>query len=104
MELTDKDFENEVIKSDIPVLVEFWASWCPPCKMMEPLLVKLLQEYEGRLKIKKINVDRNKATASKHEIRGVPTFIIFEKGKAVESLVAAQTEGGLKQMISKVLK
>ena len=82
MRLTDKNFEEEVLKSDIPVLVEFWASWCPPCKMMEPILRKLEIKYKGRVKIGTLNVDLNPRTAAKYNITGVPHLHTYlEMGK-----------------------
>ncbi|MFQ6078885.1 MAG: thioredoxin family protein, partial [Thermodesulfobacteriota bacterium] len=74
MELTNKNFEQEVLRSDLPVLVDFWASWCPPCKMVEPLIDKLEKEYNGKIKVGKLNVDRNHFVASRYNIEGVPTF------------------------------
>ena len=103
MRLTDKNFEEEVLKSDIPVLVEFWASWCPPCKMMEPILRKLEIEYEGKVKIGTLNVDLNPKTAARYRITGVPTFIIFKNGEEVYRAVAAKSEEELREIIEKVL-
>lgn len=80
--LTDKNFADEVVASDLPVLVEFWASWCPPCKMMEPMLKQLAADYAGRLKVGKINTDQNPHMASRYSILGVPTFIIFAPGES----------------------
>ena len=99
MRFTDANFEKEVLNSDIPVLVDFWASWCPPCKMTEPLIDKLAQEYDGKVKIGKINVDQNPKTASKYEIKGVPTFILFKSGEEINRRVAAQSEGQLRKML-----
>ena len=102
MNFTDANFEEEVLNSDIPVLVDFWASWCPPCKMTEPLIDKLAQEYDGKVKIGKINVDQNPRTSAEYRIKGVPTFITFQSGKIVERRVAAQTEGQLRKMLNAV--
>ena len=104
MRLTDKNFEEEVLRSDIPVLVEFWASWCPPCKMMEPILRKLEIEYEGRVKIGTLNVDLNPKTAAKYGITGVPTFILFRNGQEIYRDVAAKSEEQLRDIIEKALK
>lgn len=104
MRFTDANFEVEVLNSDTPVLVDFWASWCPPCKMTEPLIDKLTQEYNGKVKIGKINVDQNPRTAAKYGIKGVPTFITFRYGEIFEKRIAAQTEGQLREMLNAVLK
>ena len=104
MNFTDTNFEEEVLHSDIPVLVDFWASWCPPCKMTEPLIDKLAKEYEGKVKIGKINVDQNAKTAAIYGIKGVPTFITFRFGKIVEKRIAAQTERQLREILNAVLK
>jgi len=104
MELMDKNFEKEVLKADIPVLVDFWASWCPPCKMVEPVLDKLEKEYAGKVKIGKLNVDRNPVMASRYQIKGVPTFIIFREGRIMKRDVGAKSEGQLRQMIDTALE
>ena len=75
--LTDTNFEREVLASGIPVLVDFWASWCPPCKMTEPVIDELAVEYDGRLKVGKLNVDQNPQMAARYRVMGVPTFAVF---------------------------
>ncbi len=103
MKLTGSDFESEVLASDIPVLVEFWASWCPPCKTMEPLMDKLGKEFDGTVKVSKINVDQNRMSANNHDVSGIPTFMTFSKGKEIERRIGALSEGMLKEMIEKAL-
>ena len=98
--LTDKNFSKEVLEVEIPVLVDFWASWCPPCKMMDPMLNKLAQELSGKAKIVKINVDQNPYSSSDYLITGVPTFIFFYKGKEVTRCVGAQSKKQLLDMIA----
>lgn len=100
MELTDRTFEKEVLHSDIPVLVDFWASWCLPCKVLEPILDELEKEYAGRVKICKLNVDRNKFSAQKYDIAGLPTFIIFKDGEEAVREVAAKSKRELQEMIT----
>lgn len=99
MEVTDRTFEKEVLQSDTPVLVDFWASWCLPCKAIEHMLDELEEEYSGKVKICKLNVDRNKFTAQKYDISGLPTFIIFKDGEPVKREVAAKSRTELKEMI-----
>ena len=99
LRLTDHNFEEEIARSETPVLVDFWASWCPPCKMVEPVLVELAREYDGQIKIGKLNVDQNPKTGGKYQIKGVPTFIIFKSGKPVQHKVGAQSKNQLKRVI-----
>ena len=101
MELTDNNFEKEVLKHQGLVLVDFWASWCPPCKMVEPVMDLLEKEFTGKIKVGKLNVDRNPYFASKFEIKGVPTFIVFRNGEVVERAVAAKSENELREMVNK---
>ena len=96
--LTDKNFKKEVLQSKIPVLVDFWASWCPPCKMAEPIIENLAQKLDSIVKVAKINVDQNPISASKHKIMGVPIFIIFINGKEIVRRVGAQSKGHLLDM------
>ncbi len=77
---SDATFEQDVIKSDVPVLLDFWAEWCGPCKAIAPILDELSKEYEGRLKIAKINIDHNRQTPLKYGVRGIPTLILFKNG------------------------
>ena len=103
LRLTDVNFEEEVLRSEIPALVEFWASWCPPCKMVEPVLAELAKEYDAKVKVGKLNVDQNPKTASKCQIMGVPTFVLFNSGKVVQRRTGAQSKEQLKQMLSEVI-
>ncbi len=91
--LTDNNFKAEVLESEIPVLVDFWASWCPPCKMAEPIMQELAEELDGEIKVAKMNVDLNPRTASQLSVSGVPTFMFFNGGKAIASRVGVQSKG-----------
>ncbi len=101
--ITDNNFEEEVINSSIPVLVDFWASWCIPSQMMMPVLKKLSEEYDGKAKIKKLNVDQNARMRDKHKILGCPTFILFKDGQEITRVVGAQSEDQLREIINSVL-
>ncbi|MFB0534341.1 MAG: thioredoxin [Anaerolineae bacterium] len=103
MRLTDANFEYEVLRSEIPVLVDFWASWCPPCKMAEPVMAELAEEYDGHLKVGKLNVDQNPKTAQRYHIVGLPTFAVFQAGEIVGSKTGAQSRQQLLNMLSEVL-
>lgn len=98
--LTDNNFSEEVLSSEIPVLVDFWASWCPPCKVMEPVIEEIAATYNGRLKVGALHVDQNRQTASRYHILGVPTLILFEAGEAVERRTGAQSKGQIARMLA----
>ena len=87
--LNDQNFEQEVLKNDIPVFVDFWTSWCPPCKMMEPIIEKLSEEYDGKIKICKLNVDEARQTGMAYGIEAIPTMMIFNKGEVVGNIIGA---------------
>lgn len=90
--VTDADFEAEVIKSDIPVLVDFWAPWCGPCKQMLPIVEELAGEYEGKVKIVKVNVDESTEAPGKYNVMSIPTFIIFKDGEPAATFVGAKSK------------
>jgi thioredoxin 1 len=92
---SDASFENDVLKSSEPVLLDFWAEWCGPCKMIAPILDKAALNYQGRLKIAKLNIDENPQTPPKFGIRGIPTLILFKNGKVEAQKVGALSEGQL---------
>lgn len=86
---SDENFESEVLNSDVPVLVDFFAEWCGPCKMMVPVVDKIAQEYEGKAKVGKIDIDKNPGLAGKYNVMSVPTFMVFKQGKIVDTVIGA---------------
>ncbi|OWT77285.1 MULTISPECIES: thioredoxin TrxA [Alcaligenaceae] len=93
--VSDASFEEDVLKSDVPVLVDYWAAWCGPCKMIAPILEEVAKEYNGRLTIAKINVDENQDTPAKYGIRGIPTLMLFKGGQAAATKVGALSKSQL---------
>lgn len=103
MDFTDQNFEAEVLESDMPTLVDFWAEWCAPCKMIAPTVEALADEYAGKLRVGKLNIDENPSTPTRFGIRGIPTLIIFKGGEAVEQVVGVRSKADLKAAIEKTL-
>ena len=101
--VTDASFENDVLTADLPVLVDFWAEWCGPCKMIAPVLVEIAEEYAGKIKVCKIDVDANPETAPKFGIRGIPTLIIFKNGEQEATKVGALSKAQLAEFIDAAL-
>jgi thioredoxin 1 len=98
-QVNDAGFEAEVLKDSLPVLVDFWAPWCGPCRAIAPVIEELTQEFEGKVKILKMNVDENPGTPSKYGIRAIPTLILFKNGEVVEQVTGAVSKASLKQML-----
>jgi thioredoxin 1 len=100
--LNDANFEQEVLKSDVPVLVDFWAPWCGPCQMMGPIVEELANEYEGKgVKIGKLNVDESQATAGKYQVMSIPTFLMIKGGEVVDQMVGGVTKEKIIEMLEK---
>ncbi len=97
--LTDDSFENEVLKADGPVLVDYWAEWCGPCKMIAPILDEIAEEYKGKIKVAKLNIDENPATPPKYGIRGIPTLMLFKGGNVEATKVGAVSKSQLTAFI-----
>jgi len=93
--LSDESFEQDVLNSDMPVLVDYWAEWCGPCKMIAPLLEEISSEYEGRIKVGKLNIDENQQTPPKYGIRGIPTLMLFKNGEVEATKVGALSKSQL---------
>lgn len=99
--LTDVNFEEEVLSSDLPVLVDFWAAWCGPCKMVAPIIEEIARDYDGKIKVAKLNVDEYSNVASKYNIMSIPTIFLFKNGEPVEKLIGARSKDEFKEMIER---
>jgi len=103
-EVNDATFEQEVLQSDQPVLVDFWAAWCGPCKALSPIVDEVASEYDGKLKVMKMDVDRNQATPMRYGIRGIPALLLFKGGKVADQIVGYVPKDTIARSISRVIE
>ncbi|HNR39081.1 MAG TPA: thioredoxin [Acidobacteriota bacterium] len=103
LEFTDKNFQEDVLEAKIPVLVDFWAPWCGPCRMVAPIIEQLATDYAGRVKVGKVNVDENMQTADRYSIRSIPTLLIFKDGKVADQMVGASSKDNISRLLDKHL-
>lgn len=99
IEFTDNDFDEQVVKSELPTLVDFWAEWCAPCKSIAPTVEELSKEYQGKIKIGKLNVDENPKTATQFGIRGIPTLLLFKEGKVIHQMVGVKSKTEMQKIL-----
>ena len=99
VEITNQNFEEEVLKSEIPVLVDFYATWCGPCKMLSPIISEIAEEYQGKIKVGKVNVDEQTQLAIKFQVASIPTLILFKNGNPVKSSVGFHSKSELEEML-----
>ena len=103
LEVTDENFDAEIVNSDVPAMVDFWAVWCGPCKMVGPIVEELADEYKGKIKVAKMDVDQNRATPGKYGIRNIPTLIFFKGGEVFHTIVGAQPKNHIEEELKKLL-
>ncbi|MFP3867693.1 MAG: thioredoxin [Desulfobacteraceae bacterium] len=103
LQVTDANFENEILKSELPALVDFWAAWCGPCRAIAPVVEELAKDYAGRLKVGKMNVDENSQTPAKYGIRAIPTLILFKNGNVADQITGAVSKSQIENAVKKLL-
>lgn len=101
--ITDDNFKNEVLNSDLPVLIDFWAVWCGPCKIIAPVVEQLAEEYSGKLKVGKLDVDSNQEASIKYGVRSIPTLLLFKNGKVKETIIGAVPKAQIVQKINALI-
>ena len=102
-EFTDQNFDSDAEKSDVPVLIDFWATWCGPCKAIAPVIEEIAHEYNGKVKVGKIDVDQNQNTAMKYGVRSIPTLLIMKDGKVVNQIVGAVPKGNISDILDEII-
>ncbi len=104
LQVTDENFDEEIINSDIPALVDFWAEWCGPCKMVSPVVEELAEEYKGRVKMTKMDVEGNRRTPARFGIRNIPTLMLFKGGEVIKTIIGAQPKSHIDEELKKLLE
>ncbi len=104
LQVTDSNFEDEIIKSDIPAMVDFWAPWCGPCRMVGPLVEELARQYEGKVKVAKMNVDENVNTPTRYAIRSIPTLLLFKGGELKDTIIGAVGKANIEKALLKLVE
>lgn len=103
MKVTDENFDEEILKSDLPAMVDFWAEWCGPCKMVSPVVEELAKDYAGKIKVASMDVDQNRQTPAKFGIRNIPTLIFFKNGEIAATVIGAQPKSSIDEELRKLL-
>ena len=103
VEVTDENFETEIMNSDLPALVDFWAEWCGPCRMVSPVVEELANDYKGKVKVAKMDVDKNRETPTRFGIRNIPTLIFFKGGEVTQTIIGVQPKSQIEEEIKKLL-
>ena len=103
LEFTDDEFDKQVVNADTPTMVDFWAEWCAPCKMIAPSVEAIAEEYAGRLRVGKVNIDQNPKTATRYGIRGIPTLLVFKGGEVVEQIVGVRSKKDIQKIVDQNL-
>ena len=103
LEVTDENFDDEIMNADTPAIVDFWAEWCGPCKMVGPVIEELAKDYQGKIKVAKMDVDQNRATPARFGIRNIPTLIFFKGGDVAQTIIGAQPKSAIEDEMKKLL-
>lgn len=103
LEVTDETFDTEIVNAEIPAMVDFWAEWCGPCRMVGPVVEELAKEYDGKVKIAKMDVDQNRQTPARFGIRNIPTLILFKDGEVAQTIIGAQPKSSIEEALKKLL-
>lgn len=104
LNVLDSTFEDEILKSDVPALIDFWATWCAPCKAIAPIVEEMATKYDGRLKVAKMNVDDNQSTPGKYGVRSIPTLILFKDGEVADQVIGAVSKSHIEDFIDRALE